>query len=120
MRQIGEEHRIDPYAADGSKEIPVHPISASLAKAHAVWSRNAYAESAHKYCVRATGMNLESAEMTDSEVSKFNSCLSKYAMSFYPRAQMREIYSILLKFFVKKLKNKFTEDHVHELNSSIH
>ena len=109
MRQIGEEHRIDPYAADGSKEIPVHPISASLAKAHAVWSRNAYAESAHKYCVRATGMNLGSAEMTDSEVSKFNSCLSKYAMSFELYTQEKKVYKNRLDEMDRSQQNKYQQ-----------
>ena len=109
MRQIGEEHRIDPFAADGSKEIPLHPISASLAKAHAVWSRNAYAESAHKYCVRATGMNLGDAEMSDNEIAKFNSCLSKYAMSFELYTQEKKLYKDRLNQMDRLQQNKYQQ-----------
>ena len=109
MRQIGEEHRIDPYAADGSREIPIHPISASLAQAHAVWSRNAYAEAAHKYCVRASGMNLGDANLSDSEISKFNACLGKYAMSFELYTEEKKLYKNRLDDMEIQQQNKYQQ-----------
>ena len=109
MRQIGKEHQIDPYQPDGSREIPIHPISASLAKAHAVWSRNSYAEAAHRYCVRASGMNLTDATLSETEVARFNSCLGKYAGSFELYTEEKKHYMGRLNEMDALQQNKYQQ-----------
>ena len=69
----------------------MQPLSPALAAAHAVWTRNTYAERAHKYCTGFAGLNLGSAAFTDVEETRFNTCMAKYAQAFELYTQERDL-----------------------------
>ena len=90
MRQIGDEYRIDPHEVDGSGEIQYAQMTPALAKGHQAWTRNTYAERAHKYC--SGTLNFNNGSFSDEETNRFQTCLKKYATSFQLFTQEKQLF----------------------------
>ena len=107
MRQIGDEYRIDPKEPDGSTPIQFAQMTPALAKGHQAWTRNTYAERAHKYC--SGTLNLSNGSFSDQETTRFQTCLKKYASSFQLFTQEKQLFEANNAEMDRLQKNKYAQ-----------
>ena len=107
MRQIGDEYRIDPNVPDGSEPIKFATLPQSLAKGHQAWSRNTYAERAHKFC--SSTLDFRSGNFSDAETNRFQVCMKKYAASFKLYTEEKQLFQANIEEMDRLQQNKYAQ-----------
>lgn len=90
MRQIGEEYAYDPFKPISTAPVEAPVMTAQLKSEHQAWTRNTYAEAAHRFCTSAARINLSTKEFDAQEDTRFSNCLAKYATSFTMFSQEKQ------------------------------
>ena len=91
MRQIGEDVAQDPREVISTKAIGMPDLSnPANASAYSQFTWNKFTEMSHKYCSK--GLNLGSASMSETEQSRFKTCLNKYTLAFQLFEQEASVY----------------------------
>ena len=82
MRQPGTEHRIDPFQAQGTVEIPAPVLTGQFQKDHIQWATNTAFVRQHKFCANLC-VNFKSAGgLAKEEQACIDNCFSKYGEAF--------------------------------------